>query len=37
MAIDSISAAYNQRAEDAFRKVGTYSKPTLQHHYKIRI
>lgn len=29
MAIDSISAAYNQRAEDAFRKVGTYSKTTL--------
>ncbi|NDO46394.1 hypothetical protein FMM67_05965 [Clostridium sp. ASF356] len=29
MAIDNISAAYNQRAEDAFRKAGTYSKTTL--------
>ncbi len=29
MAIDSISAAYNKRAEDSLRKPGTYSKTTL--------
>ena len=29
MSIDSISAAYNKRAEDSLRKPGTYSKTTL--------
>lgn len=29
MAVDNISAAYNKKAEDAFRKAGTYSKTTL--------
>ena len=29
MAIDSVSAAYNQKAEDSLRKAGTYSKTTL--------
>ena len=29
MDIDSISAAYNKKAEDSLRKAGTYSKTTL--------
>lgn len=29
MAIDSVSAAYNQAAQDSLRKAGTYSKTTL--------
>lgn len=29
MAIDSVSAAYNQKAQDSLRKTGTYSKTTL--------
>lgn len=29
MAIDSVSAAYNKKAEEAYNKAGTYSKTTL--------